>query len=363
MGRGDRDGMTHALADPGTHDERLCASAGLVPQPRPVASVSVVMPFLRLPLTLLAAALLTLALTAVPASAKRSSTKVAVGDQSVQMFGDPAWQRLKLKRTRYFVAWNVRKDPDRLRQVTEYVETARRHGVSVLLHVSTDDFELKKAKLPSVRQYRKEIKWLVPYFRERGVKDFGVWNEANHASQPTYKNPKRAADFFKEMYREVNRKCKSCKIVALDVLDQGGVDKYMKRWYRSLSKTWRNRARVVGIHNYGDVNRKRTKFTSQMIRTARSYKRNTKFWFTETGGLVEFGKAFKCSQTRAASRTKNVFNLAKRYRKSGVERIYLYNWFGPGCGETRQDAGLVGPDGEPRKAYTELRKQLRNYSR
>lgn len=319
----------------------------------------------RLPLALLLAFAFGLTALLAPSAQARSSIKIAIGDQNAAMFDDKNYQALKLKRTRYFLPWNAMDTSDKwqLTRATQYVEAARRNGVSVLLHVSTDDYRLKKGKLPSVKQYRSAMKKMVPYFRSLGVKEFGVWNEANHASQPTYKNPKRAAQFFQEMYKAVNPKCKSCTIVALDVLDTGGVDSYQKRWYRALSKTYRNRAKVVGIHNYGDVNRKRTTYTSKMIKTSRSYKRNTKFWFTETGGLVEFGKSFKCSTSRASSRTKNVFSLAKKYKNSGVQRVYLYNWFGPGCGETRQDAGLVGPNGDPRKAYFTVKNALRSYSR
>lgn len=313
---------------------------------------------LRVLLATLVAVLGSTLLMSSPAQA-RSSIKVAIGDQSAAMFDDRNYQALKLKRTRYFIPWNAMKDPYQLQRATQYVEAARRNGVSVLMHLSTDNFTLKKAKLPSVKQYRTEVRKLIKHFKPLGVREWGVWNEANHASQPTYKNPKRAADFFKEMYSA----CKGCTIVALDVLDQGGVDGYQKRWYRSLSKTWRNRAKIVGIHNYGDVNRKRTTYTAKMIKASRGYKRNTKFWFTETGGLVEFGKSFKCSTDRAAARTKNVFSLAKRYKRQGVQRVYLYNWFGAGCGNTRQDAGIVSETGTPRKAYAVVKSQLKNYSR
>ena len=59
--------------------------------------------------------------------------------------------------------------------------------------------------------------------------------------------------------------CRSCAVVALDVLDQAGVERYMRSFYRHLSATYRRRATLVGIHNYGDVNRKRTTFTRNII--------------------------------------------------------------------------------------------------
>lgn len=297
--------------------------------------------------------------TAVDASAK-SPIRVGIGDQSPAMFDAPAYQALKMKTTRYFFPWNGMDNAYELSKATQFVEKAQTQGVSVLFHLSTDNFTLKKAKLPSVSAYTKELERIVPYFRARGVKEWGTWNEANHASQPTYKDPKRAAQFFRAMYGVVGSKD---KIVALDVLDQGGVERYESRFFAALSPTYRKRAKVIGLHNYGDVNRNRSTYTSSMIKTARKYNRSAKFWFTETGGLVEFGKSFKCSTSRAASRTKNVFSLAKKYRPLGVERVYFYNWTGSGCGKTRFDAGLTSPNGDTRAAYDTLKRLLPGYSR
>ena len=307
-------------------------------------------------------ALFAIGVAASPASAAKSSIKVGIGDQSSEMFNQQAWKDLKLTKTRYFMPWNALSNPNTYERdrAIAYVTAAKAAGVTVLLHLSTDNFASKKAKLPTVAAYTAEVKKIVATFRPLGVTQWGVWNEANHASQPTYKDPKRAAQFFKAMYGVVGSKE---RIVALDVLDQGGVEKYQAKFYAALSPTFRKRAKLVGIHNYGDVNRKRTTFTASMIKTSRHYNKSTKFWFTETGGLVEFGKSFKCSTSRAADRTKNVFSLAKKYKSQGVEQVLLYNWFGSGCGKTRFDAGLVGPDGQIRAGYTALKKLLPGYSR
>jgi hypothetical protein len=81
------------------------------------------------------------------------------------------------------------------------------------------------------------------------VRDFGSWDEANHASQPTWDSPSSAALFFREMYRTVRWHCRTCGVVALDVLDQVWVERYMASFYRRLSSTYRRRATIVGIHN------------------------------------------------------------------------------------------------------------------
>ena len=306
-----------------------------------------------------------LALTLLPASASAQvDVRVGIGDQQVSMFDQPLFKARKFKLVRYFVPWNIAQDKDQLALATAYVERARRDHIQVLLHISSDDLRIKKAKLPSVAQYRTQVKNIVATFRPLGVRDFGVWNEANHASQPTYRSPTRAADFFVEAYRAIKPRCSFCNVIALDVLDQTGVERYMRSFYRHLSSTYRKRATLVGIHNYGDVNRRRTTFTRNIIKQSRSFNKKTRFWFTETGGLVKFGRSFPCSEERARNRLKNMFSLARTYRTSGVERLYVYNWTAPpdGC-DARFDAGLVNFDGTPRPGYTYLKSALPNYRR
>lgn len=313
-------------------------------------------------LLLLAGLAMGLALIPAGHADARVPIRVGIGDQQVSIFDQPLFQRAKFKRVRYFIPWNVMSNPGQLAAADAYVKRAREAGMSVFLHVSSDDLRIKKAKLPSVDAYRAQMRRFVPHFRELGVREFGTWNEANHASQPTYRSPTRAASFFKVMYREVKDRCSSCAVVALDVLDQHGVDRYMRSFYRALSSTYRHRATLVGIHNYGDVNRRRTTYTRLMIRQARHYNSHTKFWFTETGGIVKFGRSWPCSTTRAKNRLSNMFSLAKRYRSSGVQRLYVYNFTGAGC-DARFDAGLTNPDGTARPGYTYLRTKLRDYLR
>jgi hypothetical protein len=304
-----------------------------------------------------------LALVPATASAK-TNVRVGIGDQNVSMFDQPLFQARKFKRVRYFVRWDVEQHAADLAAATAYVRRARQDHIEVLLHISSNDLRIKKAKLPSVAQYRREIKKIVSTFRPLGVRDFGAWNEVNHASQPTYKSPTRAADFFVEAYRAIKPRCSFCNVVALDVLDQVGVERYMRSFYRHLSSTYRQRARVVGIHNYGDVNRQRTTFTRNIIRQSRSFNKRSRFWFTETGGLVKFGRSFPCSKERARNRLRNMFSLARTYQASGVERLYVYNWLGPSTGcNARFDAGLVNFDGSPRPGYTYLKSALPNFLR
>jgi hypothetical protein len=306
-------------------------------------------------------ALAVLAAGAQSASAK-TPIRVGIGDQQVAMFDQDAFHRAKLERVRYFIPWNATDNPVELLRATAYVQRARAEGMQVFLHISSDDLRRRRAELPSVEQYHTRVGRLVRHFRFLGVREFGAWNEANHDSQPTWRSPTRAASFFRELYQMVKPSCSGCGVVALDVLDQPGVERYMRSFYGALTSTYRRRATIVGIHNYGDVNRQRTIYTGSIIRQARLYNRATRFWFTETGGIVNFGSAFRCSTSRAASRLKDMFSLARRYRSSGVDRLYVYNWTGAGC-DARFDAGLTTPSGRPRAGYTVLRRELPGFMR
>jgi hypothetical protein len=324
------------------------------------------------------------ALWAAPAGAA-SKIRVGIGDQSVATFDDPTFRALDLRQIRYFVPWNAIHETAIRLQLRAWVKKARSQGMRPLIHVSTTSFDVKKAPLPSVAHYRKDVGRLVRYLRHLGVRDFGAFNEANHKSQPTWDSPNHAALFFEEMYRAVHRTCstRSCRVVALDVLDQPGVERYIRRFYDRLrTRTWKRRAEFVGIHNYSDVNRHSRTRTRAIIKQVRAENRGAKFWFTETGGLIGFGKNFPCdpssptslqrAEQRAADAVSYVFKLANIYRSSGVQRIYLYNWFGNDCAPNGRvdltgraaderagfDAGLVRADGTPRPGLAQLRQAL-----
>ena len=318
-----------------------------------------------LPMLLVAAGLV----AAVPApavAAKKINVAVSVGDQSSTMFADPSWRALGLKKTRYFIEWNAIDQPDQLAAADRFVAAARSARTSVLMHISVDNINSFPTYLPRLSEYRSKVGALVRRYRPQGVRDWGVWNEANHKSQPTTRNPKRAAQF----YRSMRGMCSRCKIVALDVLDQAGVERYIARWLKAAGSLGR-RATVIGIHNYSEVNRrlkeKRSKSslrkypgTARIIKAVRKKNKKAKFWYTETGGVANFGRAFPCDRRRQANRTKFMFDMIKRYDKD-VERLYSYNWFGTADGGCQGfDAGLVEADGTPRAAYSVFKSKLRS---
>jgi len=303
-------------------------------------------------------------LAALPALGHAAyDVRVGVGDQSVSMFSNPSYQELELKRTRYFIRWNAITDEGQIGAADAFVSEARAAGVKVLMHISTDDLRERRGRLPSVSQYRSRVGALVRRYRSQGVTEWGVWNEANHDTQETYNNPRRAAQF----YRTMRSLCRGCTIVALDLLDQRGgspVGARFPNYFRSFMRhvgSARSTIRVIGWHNYSEVNRRYTRNTRELITLVRRYVPRARIWYTETGGLAEFGRAFPCNLTRQANRTNYMFRMARTYRR-WVKRLYVYNWTGTDC-ETRFDAGLVNADGSPRPAYRAFARQLRNFKR
>ncbi len=183
------------------------------------------------------------------------------------------------------------------------------------------------------------------------MKVVNPWNEANHRSQPTFKNPKRAAQF----YNVVRANCRGCKIVAADVIDEVNMERWLKVFKRTAKKP-----RIWGLHNYRDTNKRRGQRLGGTKRLLKAVKGEV--WLTETGGIVKFvlpdGRTlFPQSESRANAATKRMFALAKRYR-SRIKRLYIYHWK-QSSSDNRFDAGLLRRDGTARPAYSTVRSQLR----
>lgn len=354
----------------------------------------------RVPIPALVVALTALLALPLSASAQQSSydeskaeydQEVGFGDQSVRIFDEKPFQRLQIRRTRLIIPWNVMDDQAELLEATQYVQRSVAEGNLVLLHLGdeTPGNATDKNPLPSPEKYEKQMDRLVPYFFDLGVREFGVWNEANHRSQPTDKAPRRAAEYFMEMWRAVHLKsglgCEypKCRVVALDVLDEGDAEDYIEDFYARLNNTYDQRGRTVGIHNYSSVNRFRNKQVSEMIDAFRDEIREPNIWVTEVGGLVAFGSpdgAFPCDPNDPASvaraeehqdkAIKWMFQQMRTY-EDDLDRLYFYNWFGQDCKQgTRNgepfnafDSGIVEADGSPRDGYYEFLRKARDYRR
>jgi hypothetical protein len=277
------------------------------------------------------------------------------------MFASPTWQDLKLKRVRYLVPWDWNRTAAQREEVEHYLTLARQHKQDVLVTFTArrgcyDDgryLKKKKCRAPSPKKYKrsflrfdKKYSW---------VRTYSAWNEINHKSQPTFKKPKRAAQYYNVLHRYAKRK--KFKAMAADMLDTGNLARYL----RSLKRHLKGTPKLWGLHNYGDVNRRRTKYTRLMLRSVPG-----QLWLTETGGIVKLEPSFKHSPSRAKKRTKGMFKLVNRYdtrrkgMRSKITRLFVYTYYGEDS-SARFDAGLVDPDGTPRPAFSVFKKNARKH--
>jgi hypothetical protein len=302
----------------------------------------------RLVVTLAAILTLTAAATAAPTSAK---VVVGVGDQNPGMFNDPLFKDLKVKRSRIVVPWNVALKRRDRKSFETWLTAASSDGVTPLVNfgnVRHSRCPRSPCALPSVKRFRKAFR----AFRNRypSIREIAVWNEANHRSQPTFRRPKRAAQYF----NVVRKGCRGCKIVAADVLD----DANMVDWL-TVFKRFAHGARIYGLHNYRDTNPRRGQLfggTKRLLRTVRG-----QVWLTETGGIVKFvlpnrRTLFRFNEKRANRAIVRMFHLARRYRRR-VKRLYVYNWGAP-IKRARFDSGLVRRNGRPRPGYFTVKRNI-----
>jgi hypothetical protein len=264
--------------------------------------------------------------------------------------------------------------------VIPYLDNAKAAGADVLVafeHSRGDaticdkkrNYKKRQCALPSVASYTANIRAFLA--ARPDVHTIAPWNEENHFTQPTSRNPRRAAQFADAAAKVCKELGRKCTIVAADMLDQADNPKASKptfkatsKWIKTFRKQLKTRRTVCGIHNYSDVNRFRT-VGLKALEKALGCKQ---YWLTETGGLFDFG-SFWTSKTKKAGHcktapacqlkaTKFLFKTVKRDRK--VKRVYVYTWYGGG--QPRFDAGLVAgiPGGTtvPRPAYYEVAKHI-----
>lgn len=299
---------------------------------------------------LLAICLLALA-ASLPASAdaaKRKKIKkvdplVGIQDVNPPFLSDPNYLALGTKISRIIVAYDFYQHPAELALTTKWLNDARAAGIQPLvsLHHSTAN----PAYLPTVAEFSASIRYLRQNFP--WVTTISPWNEANHKTQPTVNNPRRAAQYF----NATAKLCRSCEIVAADVLDQKNLMPWLKKFLKYAKKP-----KIWGLHNYTDTNHAKPWRKS----TTRAFMKKVKgeVWLTETGGIVAFKNTYFFDTNRAAVAVKRTLDLSLRDRR--ITRVYLYCWHGVMANGNSGfpfiwDSGFVDPDGTPRPALTVLK--------
>ena len=263
---------------------------------------------------------------------------IGIGEQGAAMFKDKRFAQLGIKHVRLVAPYDATRRRIERDIVTVWLAAAGRTGAEPF--ITFGHSRETPRKLPSVAEYRAAFRSFRRMFPE--VQVFAPWNEINHNSQPTFRAPRRAAQYYNVLKAE----CPTCLVLAGDVLDQAGMVRYLKRYQRHLA----GEPAIWGLHNYADTNRFRSSGLREMLATVKG-----EVWLTETGGLVQFGRNFPRDEQRAARATAYAIEQARDNERVG--RIYLYNWTGTDP-KARFDAGLIAPDGTARPAFDVLREEI-----
>lgn len=271
---------------------------------------------------------------------------VGVGDNGPAMFADQNFQSLGTKISRKIVPFDFYRSQWEIDQLRAWMAGAQSQGVEPL--IAFERSYTSPRKLPSVAEYKFALRTLLQ--EAPGLSTFSVWNEANHHSQPTVKNPRRAAQYFKAA-RQI---CAGCKIVAGDVLDQ----KNMLAWVGRFKRAAGPKARIWGLHSYADANYSHNWRRSATRRLLAVIKGD--LWLTEVGGIVAFSSHFRYNEYRAADAIRDTLALAGKSPR--IKRVYLYSWFGTKQSHSARklhwDSGLVDAAGNPRPGFRVLRDWL-----
>ena len=253
--------------------------------------------------------LVTLLCLALPAGAHAFS--IGMSDQKLGMWQDPRFAELGIQQVRLLVSYNSVLKHD-FSRYDQWMEAAHARGADVLLTI--DRSAGSYTRMPSLSQYRRVVRRL----RERypWVETYAAWNEANHVKQPTYRKPKRAAQYYNILREE----CAGCTLIAADVLDSKNIFSWLATF-----KRYAKHPRIWGLHSYQDANHfrpLRATVTRSLLRAVKG-----EIWLTETGGIVRFGDNYKGGKTfekRAAKAMKYTFRIASMSPR--IKRVYLYHW-------------------------------------
>jgi hypothetical protein len=280
---------------------------------------------------------------AMASAAPASALTVGIADNKIDMFFDPRFAASGVTSARISVGWDALSSPWQTEQLDQWLTAAHNAGVDPLIsfgHSRTDRRALPTPErfLFEFRRFRARYPW---------VQEYATWNEANHCGEPTCHRPALVAAY----YRKIRRECRSCRILAAEVLDMPN----MVSWVRSFKRHAREEPRYWGLHNYIDANRARTTGTRRMLHAVKG-----QVWFTETGGIVRrlnrHKVTFPESAKHAATATSFLFNrLVPLSRR--VTRVYIYHW-NANAAPNNWDSALIGPTGRVRPAFRVVERVL-----
>lgn len=269
-----------------------------------------------------------------------SSPLIGMADNTPEMLGDPTFWGSGIKRVRKTVPYDdVARGGIRRRALDEWFANARSQDIEPLVSFyRTYSCSAKCAikRLPTVSQYRAHVR----KFRKRypWVRHFSTWNEINfEKAQPTGRDPKRAAQFYKVLRSE----CRGCTVLTGDFRSDGRPQS--SAWLKTFKRHIGGGSHRWGLVSHTDINRLTTKDTRWFLKRTRG-----PVWGTEVGAINFFRGVFNPSinrQTRAMR-----FLVGKWPRTSRrIQRVYVYHWRAA-RGNRLWDSALFNANGGRRPA-------------
>lgn len=303
------------------------------------------------------------ALVAAATTTSASALVAGIGDQNPSSFSDPAFRALHVKRTRLIIPWDAVNSRGGRARIGAWMAAAKHAKLHVLVAFNPSGNNRCPARpctVPSVSRYTRAFKAFRKHYPQ--VKEFNFWNETNSPTQPT--GPARKVKAAAKLYLAAKKVCgRRCTVTGPDILDlafnqrsgQKRVIKWVNAFLRGVGK--RNYPHIWGFHNYQSSNYNRPSQTTFFLKKVAKH---GQVWVTETGGIVQFttstGKPTPFSvydEKRAARAINYAYSIARKNR-SRITRIYFYQWKKTNPFDLF-DAGIEGPDGHLRPAYTELK--------
>ena len=268
----------------------------------------------------------------------RGGPIIGLSDNRPETITDSRFRASGIKRVRVLVPFDdVARGGSRRQTQDAWFHTAQANGIEPL--VSFYRSYRSKRLLPTPRQFLYHFR----RFRERypWVRHFSTWNEANFpAAQPTGRNPRRTAQF----YRLARRECSGgrCTVLTSDFRADGS--KHSAWWLRVFKRHMGRGPHRWGLVSHPDVNRLSTARTRWFLRNTRG-----PVWVTEIGAVNFFGRGFRPNIGR---QTRAMRFLMTRYPRVSrrIDRMYVYHWRAAKR-DRLWDSGLLSAGGRRRPAY------------
>src|SRR3954447_16003706 len=269
---------------------------------------------------------------------------VGIADQKPDMFTDPRFAQLGIKRARIDLAYDVLLDGGQTAVLDQWMAAAHAAGVQVLV-------TFDRSRRPGRKSFRPDNYSLVKQFnrlraRYPFVKEWVTWNEPNLS---------QTASRTARQWLALKKACPTCRIVAADLVDRPNLG----RWAKLFIRTAHQQPGYWGLHNYADANQYKPRATKALLKAVKG-----RIWLTETGGVVKRrnGSDVKYtgeSLTHAAKAINYIFTKLVRLSPR-IQRVYVFHWNGR---NVTWDSALISPNGNPRPAFTVLANALRHLRR